>query len=201
MVTCAWVLEHAEDCVDGPDGGLSPVERDALSRHLAACEDCRGEIAAAHAVLAGLRALPTFDCPPGVIEAAERSIGATGRARPVLRDPRAWLRWGPAAVAAAALVALVATARWAPPPAVDTPAAEAGVEQAARETMLAFSYVDRYVRRTGEIVATDVIQKRVVGTVERTLDRDLIERGVAPSLRRAMGKSGIVETIPPRERS
>jgi len=100
------------------------------------------------------------------------------------------------------LVALVATARWTSPvTTVSSGLAEARVERAARETVFALSYVSRCARMTGEIVADEVLEKRVAGTVGRAIDAGVVEHGLNPPLRRAMKKSGLVETKPVHERS
>ncbi|HEU4364288.1 MAG TPA: zf-HC2 domain-containing protein [Candidatus Krumholzibacteria bacterium] len=204
VITCPWVRERVDDYVDGADGGLAPEERAAVARHAGACASCRAEIDAADAVLRELRAFPLFEAPDAVIAGAQSALAGErvllfpGRSR----GPAAIARWIPAAAAAAAIIALVATARWSDPVRTARGSlAEARVERAARETFFALSYVNRYARMTGRIVTTDVIEKRLVGTMERAVDREVMDRGVTPPLRRAMGRSGIVETESPLERS
>jgi hypothetical protein len=203
-ITCAWVRERVDDYSDGAEGDLSREAREAIARHAALCDACRAEIELAAAVVQELRAFPLFAVPDRVIAAAAAAIGAedsTQRFRPE-RARAGLLAWVPATVAAAALVVLVATARWSGPVAtVSGGFAEARVERAARETVLALSYINHYARMTGEIVTGDVLEKRLVGTMERAVDRQVIGEGMAPPLRRAMKETGIVETRTPHERS
>jgi hypothetical protein len=159
---------------------------------------------AATAIARELRALPVYAVPERVVAAAALAIERENRVVPL--HARAGgvaraLRWLPATVAAAAVLLLVATARWsAPVVTVSSGLAEAQVERATRETMLAFSYLNQYARMTGEIVAVDVLEKRVMGTMERAVDREVLERGLATPLR-AIRKPKNVETEAPRERS
>jgi len=202
--TCAWVRERVEDYVDAPDGGLSPLERAAIARHSAGCAACRAEVDTARALLQELRAMPEYAVPESVIATAQAALAeprAVIRLLPV-RTPSRAVRWAPAALAAAAVVLLVVTARWSGPVATEPSAlADARVERATRETMLALSYVSHYTRMTGEIVAAEIMEKRVIGTVEKAIDRGVIDRALAPPLRRAMRNSDFVETNPARERS
>ena len=203
-VTCAWVQARVEDYLDGADGSLAPEERSALARHAARCASCRVEIDAARTLLSELRAFPVFEAPPAVIAAAERAIAAPGRVVPLRGTgrARAVVQWAPAAVAAAALLALVLNARWSGPVATEPSAlADASVVRAARETELAFSYINRCARITGDIVAGEIMEKRVFGTVERAIDEGVVNRGIAPPLRRVMKKRDLVETNPPQGRS
>jgi hypothetical protein len=201
---CAWVRAHVDEFVDGAEGGLEPAERLAMEAHASACPECRAEITAAQGLLRELRALPVHEAPAAVVAAAAAAIASEQRVVP-LRGPQARpgvLRWIPAAAAAAIIVALVATARWSGPiTTVSSGFAEARVERATRETLFALSYLDRYTRMTGEIVTDAVLERRVLGSMERALDDGLIEPGLNPSLRRAMKKSGFVETKPAHERS
>lgn len=203
-ITCAWVRERVDDYIDSADGDLSPGAREAVARHAAGCDACRAEIELAAAVVRELRAFPVFAVPDRVIAAAAAAIGPAGGARRhVAQHARGGLvAWVPAVAAAAALVVLVATARWSGPIATASGGfAEARVERAARETVLALSYINHYARMTGEIVTGDVLEKRLVGTMERAVDRQVIDEGMAPPLRRAMKETGIVETRSPHERS
>lgn len=199
-VDCTWVRERIDDFVDGSDGDLTAAERAAVARHTSACSACRTEIDAAAAILRELRAFPTHEAPAALVAAAEAAIEGEGVLAP--RRAAGALRWIPSLAAAAALVALVATARWSgPAPTESIGLSEARVERAAREAMFALSYVNRYARMTGRIVADEVLEKRLMGTMGRALDHEVIDQGIAPPLRRALQKSGFVETLPPHERS
>lgn len=203
-VTCAWVRERVEDYVDAPDGGLPPRERTAVARHSAGCAACRAEIETARALLQELRSMPEYPVPESVIAAARAELDGPRdvvRLRPS-RGTAVWLRWAPAALAAAAVALVVTTARWSGPVATEPSAlTDAEVERAARETMLALSYVGHYTRMTGEIVADQIMDKRVIGTVEKALDDGVINRGLTPPLRRVIRNRDFVETNPAHERS
>ena len=199
-LTCARVRDRIDEFVDGVDGGLAPGEWAAIEAHVSACDACRREVTAARALLAELRAFPVLEAPASVVAAAAATIASARRVipmqRPAARSHGA-LRWIPAVAAAAIVVALVATARWSGPiTTAGSGFAEARVERAARETVFALSYVNRYARMTGEIVTDEAL-----GSVERAIDAGAIERGLSPSLRRAMEKSGLIETKPAHEHS
>ena len=200
---CTWVRRRVDEYIDGVDGGLTPDERSAIARHAAVCAACRAEIDAARAVLRELRALPVFEVPAAVVAAAEASLSASGamRTRPRMAGMHLVL-WIPAAAAAAVILAVLVTARWsAPIRAESSGLAEARVERATRDAVLALSYLGRYTRMTETIVEDEILQRRVLGTVERALDESILERGLEPPLRRAVKKSGFVETNPGHERS
>jgi anti-sigma factor RsiW len=181
-LTCDWVLEHVDDYIDD-DGALSAAQRDAVDRHAAHCAACQDEIRAARAVVQTLRGIPQVPVPASVIDAAERAIQPAVCVVPMVAPrPRA-IRWVPSIVAAAALVAVIATAQWTPRTPPEPLASEAQVEAAARETLLALSYVNHSARRTGDILTREVLN------------------GTLPPIRRAMEKSGIVETKSPAGRS
>lgn len=202
-VSCAWTAARIDAFVDGDaSDGFPPAEREAVERHVETCAACRARLGAAVRIAAELRALGTFDVPDAVIARAEEILDAENptpvrvAARPRRINPG--LSWVPAAVAAAAVAVMILTAHWSQPPrtepAMDAQTAE--VQRAARETALALSYVTRYARYTGRIVEDDVIEKRVIGTMERAIEssRDDVDDSVTPTIRRAMEKSGIIET-------
>ncbi|MDH4037781.1 MAG: zf-HC2 domain-containing protein [Candidatus Krumholzibacteria bacterium] len=205
LVTCAWVRARIDEFSDGAEGGLGPGERAAVEDHAKGCAPCRAEIEAAHVLLNALRALPVHEVPASVVAAAEAAIASADRAVPV-PHPRARqrgaVRWLPALAAAAGIVVVVATARWSDPVVtVSSGFAEARVERATREAVLALSYVNRYARMTGQIVTDEVLERGVVGSVERAIDTGVIAPRRNSSLRRALEKSGFVETKPEHERS
>ncbi len=205
--TCAWVDEHLDAFLDGEAGGLDVREREAVRRHIASCAACRELAADAERTIAGLRSLPVFDVPGAVVERAARAAGALDTPRRVrIGSPRlaSIARWVPAAAAAAALIAVIATAHWSQTPVSEpSPAERAAVADAARETLLALSYVQRYAHYTSHVIEDRVFEQGVIAPMERALDASqqrIIDNGVVP-VRRAMKKSGMIETKSSPERS
>ncbi len=205
--TCAWIAERIDAFVDD-DPDLSVQERDAVGRHLDGCAACRAEVDAARRIASELHAFERADVPASVVERAERAIASPGShtpATPRTHRLRSILAWAPAAVAAAGLAGLIATARWSDVPRTEPIGGDTiAIERAAAETVLALGYVNKYARYTGRIVEDDVIGKRVIGTMERAIEssqQDVIDRDVTPPIKRAMEKSGIIETKPGDRRS
>jgi len=129
-------------------------------------------LALAERVQAEFRALAIPSAPASVIDRARAEAAGT-RGRVVRLHPRAGARrWIPAAVAAALLVAAVFVEQNRRRAAED-----AAVEHAARETAVAFAYLNKYARRAGDIVEDEVIEQRLLAPVEK-----------------AMEKSGVTET-------
>jgi predicted anti-sigma-YlaC factor YlaD len=175
---CEWVQERLDAFLDGADSDLTASESERVARHLASCAECGGQSSLAQRVRAGLRGLEMTAAPAGVIERAQREI-ASPRGRVVALRPRAGLRrW---AVAAAALLLIAAT--WIER---DRRAAaeRIAIEEAAREAALAFAYVNKYAQRTGDIVEGEVIGRRLLGPMEKVIE-----------------KTGVTETNTNREQS
>ncbi len=175
---CSGVEELLEAHLDGD---LEAPERQRVERHLEGCTACRRQLELAGVVRDELRALPSFDTPPAVIEsvletarAEERAAGGRNPAR--VAGPWSW--WtsgrlvGAGLLAAAALAAavfvpwqrsgsaasVVATAASpAESEVAEPPFDEARVRQAAAEARLALAYVSRASRRTGRELRDELI--------------------------------------------
>ncbi len=96
-------MTHPEELLaDYVRDALSPRERAAVESHLATCERCVQEVAAARSARAALQALPVAAAPDGLAE----HLRGSAAAKAARGDMTRWRRWvGPAAaVAAAALV-------------------------------------------------------------------------------------------------
>lgn len=168
---CEWALERLDAFVDGVASDLSDHERLAVASHIETCAACARELALAEQVRAGLRELSIPAAPSSVIERVERELATTPSNVVVLRPRLRAPRWLPVATAALVLIGAVWVER------DRRRANELAVEQAARDTGVAFAYFNKYARRAGDIVEDEVIERRLVAPVEK-----------------AMGKSGVSET-------
>jgi anti-sigma factor RsiW len=112
---CAETLDRLDDLVDGV---LPEQERLEVEAHLTSCDACRKEEQRLHAILAAARALPREKTPPRDLwpEIAQ-AIGAKKVVPLELGRPKAPRWWMPALAAAAVLaaVATVVALRGAPP--------------------------------------------------------------------------------------
>jgi anti-sigma factor RsiW len=169
------------------DGELHVNESSAVEAHVAACEACSRELDLARSLVDQLRALPELRCPEGVAEKAAARSGAgadeAGRARAWLDRLRERLGGFSVpvprpAMAAVVLVIVAATVfvltqheqspfrHAAKKPKAPT---EQDAELAKLEVMLAFAYLDKYSRRTGEIIEKDVFSERVMEPVGKSV--------------------------------
>ena len=74
-------MTHPEDLLaEYVDGTLGPEERARVDAHLAGCERCRDEVAAAGLARAAVAALPEVDAPSGIALEVRRRVRGTGRA-------------------------------------------------------------------------------------------------------------------------
>lgn len=173
---CSWTQERIEAYVDG---GLHGAVLERFELHIASCESCRSELSLAEAVAAELRALPQKICPERVVEEAAARAGAGAAGEDEAGTAGTWLerlrkRFGgrlvPLPKPAAALVLVLITAaavlvlsrherpkltRAVGPPAV-TSVTEKELELAKLDVMLAFAYVEKYSKRSGEIVKKEI---------------------------------------------
>lgn len=62
-----WLSEHV-------DGRLDPERERLLAEHLAACDDCRQELAALETIVAGLRNLPAVEPPADLVRSVRAEI-------------------------------------------------------------------------------------------------------------------------------
>ncbi len=150
------------------DGDLPPHEADRVRRHLEACPACAAELALAARIQRELRALPQPDCPPEVIERVRRA--GRGEVVPFPSRDRA-PRWRIAA--AAALLALAAGGGSLFVHFQHVRQQEEQVAEATREARLALAYFGKVTRRTGLDVRDEVLEKRLVIPVARSVSRSL----------------------------
>lgn len=148
------------------DGDLPPDEADRVRRHLDACPACAAELALAARIQSELRALPQPDCPPEVIERVRRA--GRGEVVPFPSRERA-PRWRIAA--AAALVALAAGGGALGVHIQHVRQQQEQVAQATREARLALAYFGKVTRRAGLDVRDEVLEKRLVAPVARSVSR------------------------------
>jgi anti-sigma factor (TIGR02949 family) len=210
--TCEWALDRIEAYLDDD---LDAPERARLEDHLAACAPCARELALAARVREGLRALPFFEAPAHVVEAAERAALGAGTAPGadvvVLPARRRVLRGWPAA--AAAVVVLVAAGLWLGgrgrgdgrgEELARAGVTEAEVEAAGVEIAIAFGYVGKYSDRAARIVRDDVLEERVLPRLEHAFSASraaAIDDALVPGLRRGVREAGLDVTSPPPDRS
>lgn len=175
---CDWVRDRVDLYVDRAPESLDDGERALVARHAAGCAACARDIEMAARIRNELRSLPAPALAADVIARAEREIAGVVPIGP-RRSPRRWaVAVAAAAVAGVATVALLRPAGDTIDTAATAPDAQA-VEMAARDAALALAYVGKYTRRTGHIV----------------------EHEVEESMRRALERSGMIETKPPVDRS
>jgi anti-sigma factor (TIGR02949 family) len=152
------------------DGDLPPGEADRVRRHLETCPACAAELSLAARIQRELRALPQPDCPPEVIERVRQA--GRGEVVPFPSQDRA-PRWRTAA--AAALVALAAGGGSLFVHLQHVQQQREQVAQATREARLALAYFGKVTRKAGLDVRDEVLEKRLVIPVTRSVSRSLGE--------------------------
>lgn len=150
------------------DGDLPPDEADLVRRHLEACPACAAELSLAARIQRELRALPQPECPPEVIERVRRA--GRGEVVPFPSRERA-PRWR--AAAAAALVALAAGGGALGIHLQHVRQQREQVAEATREARLALAYFGKVTRRAGLDVRDEVLEKRLVVPIARSVSRSL----------------------------
>jgi len=164
-LTCEEALDLLEPYLDGD---LRPEEADRVRHHLDGCPACAGELALAARIQRELRALPQPDCPPEVIERVRRA----GRGEVVpfptpARTPRRRI------AAAAALVALAVGGGSLFIHTQHVQQQREQVAQATREARIALAYFGKVTRKAGLDVRDEVLEKRLVAPVARSVSRSL----------------------------
>jgi anti-sigma factor (TIGR02949 family) len=166
-LSCAEALDLLEPYLDGD---LPPGEADRVRRHLEACPACAAELALAARIQSELRALPQPDCPPEVIERVRRA----GRGEVVPFPFREGApRWRIAA--AAALIALAVGGGSLFVHLQHVQQQREQVAEATREARLALAYFGKVTRKAGLDVRDEVLEKRLVNPVARSVSRSLGE--------------------------
>jgi anti-sigma factor RsiW len=179
---CEWVRERIDSYCDGAESELSEDDRLRVARHVESCRSCAHELALVRRIGAELRAMAVSTAPADVIAHAQQQIEARHGNVVRLRSRVGFVRW----TAVAAALVLLATVAWMERrrAAEDVASQSVAVEQAAHDAALAFAYVSKYARRTGDIVQDEVIERRILEPVEK-----------------AMEKSGVTETKPNPDQS
>ena len=174
---CEWVLENLDAFVDHE---LGEAGHAAVTAHCASCGDCTRELEMAIRVRRMLHAMPAFEAPAHVVDAAEREALAAAANVVPLRARR--VRARRIAVAAAAAAVVIASTLWFGErrrAAHELQLSDADVRRATAELELAFAYVDRY---SDGVVREDVLGKRVMPTIERAIGtRDGRTPGTKPA--------------------
>lgn len=162
---CGETLDLLEPYLDGD---LPPGEMDRVRRHLDGCPACTGELALAARIQRELRALPQLDCPPEVIE----RVRAAGRGEVVPFPSRERApRWRIAA--AAALVTLAVGGGLLGVHIQHEREQQEQVAQATQEARLALAYFGKVTHKAGLDVRDEVLEKRLVAPVARSVSRSL----------------------------
>jgi len=160
-MSCAHVLERLEALVDGDLGGL---ETAAVQAHLRSCGTCAAEHHFGQQVQRELRALPGLDTPEHLLAAVRSRAEAPARSRRLLR---------PALAAAAVLCLTVAGAllsgRLGPADSEEITPAEA-----TRQARLALALVGDAGRRASASLREELVQRRSVERVARSLRTPLL---------------------------
>jgi anti-sigma factor RsiW len=178
---CLWTLDRIDPYLDGD---LAGEEAAIFERHVADCADCREELVFARAVVRELRTLPSVECPPQVERnaAAEYEAAAAGSdRRSPLQSLLDWLRghgvFTLRPAMAVMVVVIAAVSVFVLTHHRQSPLNRNGgqeitqeqVEQATLDAMLAFAYLGKYSRRTGEILRDEVITQRVIRPLGKTI--------------------------------
>jgi anti-sigma factor RsiW len=188
-VNCNWVLDRIEPFVDGE---LATDELESIEAHSASCRSCREEIALARSLVTELRSLPALECPSSVVDeaAARAEAGRRTGARPGTFKERLRGWYGslsvpvPKPAMAVMIVIIVAATAFVLSQheqsalngrveVADGTPTEQEVELARIDVMLAFAYIGKYSRRSGEIIKQDVIGDRVMKPVGKTVTRSI----------------------------
>jgi anti-sigma factor RsiW len=171
---CSWTRDRVDSYLDGE---LRGDELQAFEDHVRSCPSCRSELALARSTLEELRALPVLECPQRVVEQVAERAGAglsaglwerLAAVRPFVPKP-AMAAVVMVIVAATAYVLLLHEQPMTPSPPKSPALSEKDAEVAKAEVMLAFAYVGKYSRRTGEIIRKEVIEDRVIEPVGKTM--------------------------------
>jgi anti-sigma factor (TIGR02949 family) len=174
----ALACEEALDLLEPYlDGDLPPEEADRVRRHLEGCASCAAELSMAARIQRELRALPQPECPPEVLERVRRA--GRGQVVPFPTGSRP-LRSRIAAVAALLALAVGGGSLFVHLQNVQQQQREQ-VAQATQEARLALAYFGKVTRRTGLDVRDEVLEKRLVIPVTRSVSRSLGNLPNAPA--------------------
>jgi anti-sigma factor RsiW len=167
-LSCDRVLDLIEPWIDGE---LERGPSLSMKAHLDSCSSCAAELRLAEEIRAGLRAMPSYEPPERLTKAVAEATEPTRaeRIRRVLASTV--LRPVPAAVAAAAVVAVLVIQPWRAPTEVDFSTSE--VARATAETKLALAYVGGVSRRAQSEVRERVIEGESMATTVRQISKSM----------------------------
>lgn len=180
---CFWTQNRIEAYIDDE---LLDSELETFERHIEVCGRCREELSCARTITDGLHSLSTLHCPESVIESAAARAGVSSHRTAPTRseNTRSWLRrfFNPAPIPAMALtLVVIVTASLLVLRHDRTPVGDAAVtlsegevsqedvDMVTSEVALAFSYVNKYSMRTGEVVKQGAILDRVMKSAYETV--------------------------------
>ena len=166
FLSCEAALDLIEPSLDGD---LDAGEEARLRAHLAACAACAAELAFAQRVQRELRALPQPEVPP---ELLARVVQA-GRRGEVIPFPQPQRTGRLRIAAAAALVALAVGGGSLFVHLQHVQHQREQVAQATREARLALAYFGKVTRKAGLDIRDEVLEKRLVIPVTRSVSRSL----------------------------
>jgi anti-sigma factor RsiW len=164
VTSCADVDARLEAWLDGE---LADAEAAAVEAHLEQCRHCAAEAEVARAVRFELRALPSLDAPPFVVDAVQRQTLV----------PRRWLAVAVAAVAATVLLSVglgVHQSRRAEPQSNE-------VARATAEAKYALALIARATRQASSGVKREVLDRPVLSPAIQEL-LGVLPRGDAADL-------------------
>jgi hypothetical protein len=176
---CLWTLDRIDPYLEGD---LATEEIAKFEGHLAGCHDCREELALAQAVLRELRALPALECPPRIAEDAAAAFGTNNR-ESLVRRLIGWFGgrnvFVPRPAMAVMVLVIAAVSVFVLSQHQQSPFnrgpeyTEEELELAKLDAMLAFAYLGKFSRRTGEILKNDVINDRVIKPLGKTVSEPI----------------------------
>jgi anti-sigma factor (TIGR02949 family) len=178
-VNCDWVLDRIDPFVDGD---LPDTEALTLSRHADTCSICAEEITLAQSLQEVLNELPTPVIPVDLTARVFTQIELEERERSrakwrTILDRFKMPAWRPAIGVLAIILVVLAGSRfwpWGQENNMELPAEAALTQQdlalAEEQAKWALAYISDIGLRTGKTVRDDVIGRRIVGTLTRSVE-------------------------------
>ncbi len=162
-LSCADVDARLEAWLDGE---LPRDESAAVDAHLAACSECAAEAVAARTVRDELRALPSLETPPRVLDTVRRQTLL----------PKRWITVGVVAAAATVMLSIGLGIHQARRP--DPQAAQ--VARATAEAKYALSLIARATRQASSGVENELLERPVLSPAIHELLGVLHQSGQTP---------------------
>lgn len=170
-IDCTWVQDRIEVYMDQ---ALSSDEVDKCRVHIETCPNCAQELDLAEQIHVSLRALPLPEVPEHIADTVFTRIENELHAEPTQRQHAWWdawriPRWRPVIATAAAAILIVMGIYLYPQS--DSPSTVSAVEleRAKQEAKWALAYIGDVSHRTGLTVRDEVIGKRVVAPLHRSI--------------------------------